>query len=88
MADKIKWIDKKREKPDKPEFLPKSSDYFFQDAEIHHVDKNALQPTSMGPHKIKQIGPMVVCVGCPFTHTIAVDTSKYEVRQGHIVPKT
>jgi hypothetical protein len=58
----------KRDKPFNP--LPPSSDKdFWGDAEIIQIEKTMVTPPSH--HTIVQMGAELVCISCPFQHTVS-----------------
>jgi len=54
------------------ENLPPSSDKeFWEDAEIHTINLDKVPKKQMGKHnKLIMRGPYLVCLSCPFEHTI------------------
>lgn len=76
----VDWKEPERENPVMPDDLPNSSDNDFwgKDATRHMVDKKYIDKlhrdtrAQMRRHKFESIDGEVVCVTCPYPHSLSV----------------
>ena len=87
--EKQEFKEPEREAPKKPENLPSSEDKEFwgEGARINKINKNSLQAPDMSKHQLIHTGYEIICVGCPFSHSISVDPAKFNVIDGKLTPK-
>lgn len=88
---KKEWVEPERKKPKNTDTLPPSSDAEFwgEDAAVHIIPTDEkgrpIQGRIASSHYFIQRGQAIVCTGCPYEHTVSVDTKKFTARDGQII---
>lgn len=82
------WTRQPRERKPMPEDLPSSKDgKFWNDGEVHTVRRDTLQTENKQDHYLEWVGPHAVCTTCPHPHTIPLDMTKYDLKDGKPIRK-